>query len=94
MQLQCRAQYENHCSYKAPCTVHSVHLHFVSCRLYSMRWNPFQLDALCKLFQKRRDFCPLVGQEDSVYSPFLVVRLYLILRFLNQLKKNVDTPSF
>ena len=58
-----------------------------------MRWNSFQLEALYKLFQKRRDFCPLAGQEDYVYSAFLVVRLYLILRFLKQLKQNIDTPA-
>jgi len=60
-----------------------------------MRWNPFRLDALCKLFQNRRDFFfPLGGKEDDVYSAFLVVRFYLILRFLKQLKQNIDTLSF
>jgi len=60
-----------------------------------MRWNTFRLDALCKLFQKRRNFFfPLAEKEGYVYSAFLVVRFYLILRFLKQLKQYIDTHSF
>ena len=55
---------------------------------------PFGWTLYVSFSRREGIFFPLAGKEDDVYSAFLVVRFYLILRFLKQLKQNIDTLSF